>query len=64
MMLEYLKNSPYGIRHGLENFEDLIAHLKHRQELELRIVKEVVGKHAMILKSKEWTREQIADSIL
>lgn len=60
MMLEYLKYSPYGMKHGLESFDDLIAHLKHRQELELRIVKEIVGERAVILKSKKWTREELA----
>ncbi len=61
MMLEYVKNSPYGMKHSLESFEDLIAHLKHRQELELRIIKEVVGEQAMILKSKQWTSEELSD---
>ncbi len=59
MMLEYLKYSPYGMKSGLESFDDLVAHLKHRQELELRIIKEVVGERAMILPSKKWTKEQI-----
>lgn len=59
IMLEYLKKSPYGTKHGLESFEDLIAHLKHRQELELRIVKEVVGERAVVLNSKKWTTDEI-----
>ncbi|MBE5930218.1 MAG: hypothetical protein E7268_04040 [Lachnospiraceae bacterium] len=57
MMLEYLKNSPYGMKHSLENFDDLIAHLKHRQYLELRIIKEVVREHAVILPSKKCSKE-------
>lgn len=59
MMLEYLKNSPYGMRHGLEHFEDLITHLRHRQELELRIIREVVGEKAVILPSKKWNKEML-----
>ena len=59
MMLEYLKRSPYGMKHGLESFDDLITHLKHRQELELRIKKEVVGDSAMVLPSKKWTKEML-----
>lgn len=59
MMLEYLKNSPYGIKHGLGCFEDLIAHLKHRQELELRIIQEIVGERAVVLPSKKWTMDEI-----
>ena len=57
MMLEYLKHSPYGMKHSLESFDDLIAHLKHRQDLELRIIKEVVGESAVVLPSKKWTKE-------
>ena len=59
MMLEYLKNSPYGMKHGLESFDDLIAHLKHRQELELRIINEVVGARAVVLPSKKWTKDML-----
>lgn len=57
MMLEYLKHSPYGMKRGLESFDDLIAHLKHRQDLELRIIKEVVREHAVILPSKKCSKE-------
>ncbi len=59
MMLEYLKHSPYGSKRGMQSFEDLVAHLTHRQELELRIVKEVVGERAVVLKSKKWTKEEL-----
>ncbi len=60
MMLEYLKMSPYGIRHELESFADLIVHLAHRQELELRIIKEILGERAVVLTSKKWTREELS----
>ena len=63
MMIEYLKNSPYGMKHGLESFEDLIAHLKHRQELELRIIKEILGERAVVLKSKQWTTDEIRKNL-
>jgi len=59
MMLEYLKHSPYGMQQGLENFDDLIAHLTHRQELELRIVKEIVGERAVILPAKRYTQDML-----
>lgn len=57
MMMEYLINSPYGKAHGYQGFEDLIAHLKHRQQLELRIVREIVGDRARILPAKESKKE-------
>lgn len=59
MMLEYLKHSPYGMQHGLESFDDLIAHLTHRQELELRIIKEIVGERAVVLPSKHYTQDML-----
>lgn len=53
VMMEYLVNSPYGKAHGYQGFEDLISHLKHRQQVELRIVREIVGDRARILPAKE-----------
>ncbi len=59
MMLEYLVSSPYGKAHGYREFEDLIKHLKHRQHLELAIIKELWGEKAVILPSKEYDMNQI-----
>jgi len=59
LMLEYLKTSPYGKEHGYNNFEDMVAHFKHRQQLEMRIIKEVIGDNAMILPAKKWKLEEI-----
>ena len=53
LMMEYLENSPYGKHHGCGEFEDLISHLQHRQQVELRIVREIVGDRARILPAKE-----------
>lgn len=53
VMMEYLVNSPYGKTHGYREFEDLIEHLRHRQQVELRIVREIVGDKARILPAKE-----------
>ncbi len=63
MMLDYFKMSPYATRRNLEGFDDLIEHLRHRQELELRIIKEVVGEQAIVLKSKGWTKEQVSEIV-
>ncbi len=59
MMLAYLKDSPYGRKHGCSAFEDLISHLRHRQELELNIIEEIIGKNAVILPAKKYDAEQI-----
>lgn len=53
VMMEYLVNSPYGKAHGYKDFDDLIEHLRHRQQVELRIVREIVGERARILSAKE-----------
>ena len=53
IMLDYLVNSPYGKAHGYKGFEDLISHLTHRQQVELRIIREVVGDRATVLQAKE-----------
>ena len=59
LMLKYLICSPYGQKHNYSGFEDMIAHFKHRQELELRIIKEVIRDNAVILPAKEWDIEDV-----
>ncbi len=59
MMLEYLIHSPYGKKQGYRTFEDMITHFKHRQQLEMRIISEVLGDKAIVLPSKSWKTEDI-----
>lgn len=59
LMLQYLIHSPLGEKCGYSTFEDMIAHLKHRQQLELRVIREVIGERAVILTSKEWKIEEV-----
>ena len=59
MMLEYLKCSPYGEKNGCETFEDMIRHFGHRQSLEMRIIREVIGDNAVIVPAKEWDIDEI-----
>lgn len=54
LMMNYLKDSPYGKKHGYEGFDDMVAHFKHRQMLELRVIEEVLGECAVVLSAKEW----------
>ena len=54
LMMNYLKESPYGKKHGYESFEDMVAHFRHRQGLEMRVIKEVLGECATVLPAKEW----------
>lgn len=63
LMLDYIIKSLYGKKHGYSGEKDLINHLKHRQELELSIIKEVLGEHALILPAKEYDLEKIIAKI-
>lgn len=63
LMLKYFTDSPYGKQHGYYKFEDLLDHFKYRQELELRIIREVVGECAMILPAKKWKLDEIINLI-
>lgn len=59
MMLNFLVHSPYGKKHGYSSFEDVIAHFRHRQRLEMRIIDEIIGDRAVVLLAKEWKIEDI-----
>lgn len=63
MMLQYLVTSPYGAKNGCSTFQDLIKHLKHRQQLELAIIREVLGENAVVLTSKEYDVEQVMELV-
>ncbi len=63
MMLEYLANSPYGQKHGYSTEADLIAHFEHRQQVEITIIREVLGEKAVILPSKGYDIEEIVKLI-
>lgn len=54
MMLQYMIHSPYGRKNGCSGFDDLINHFKHRQQLELTIIREIVGEKAVVLPAKEY----------
>ena len=63
LMMNYLKDSPYGKKHGYEGFEDMVAHFRHRQMLEMRVIKEVLGECAIVLPAKEWKLEDIVETL-
>lgn len=54
MMCEYFSSSPYAKKRALNGGEGLMMHLKHRQELELRICREIFSDRAVILKAGEY----------
>ena len=37
----------------------MVTHFKHRQKLEMRVIKEVLGTSAVVLPAKEWNLEDV-----
>ncbi len=54
LMIGYFNESPYAAHYGVSGEDELIRHLKHRQELELRICREVFADRYTVLKSKKY----------
>ena len=63
MMTGFFNDCPYARSRGLEGEEDLIRHFIHRQDLELRICKEVFPDRSIILESKNYTEEDILNRL-
>ena len=55
LMLRYFDESPYAKKYRLSGPDDLLAHFKHRQELELEICRDVFVDHYTLLKSKDYS---------
>lgn len=54
LMMNYFNESPYAIKNGVSGEEELYKHFSHRQELELRICKEIFPDKVTVLKSKAY----------
>ncbi len=55
VMMQYFDNSPYALENKVEGPSALLEHLRHRQELELRICREVFDGNYRVLKSKDYS---------
>ena len=42
LMMNYLKESPYGKVHNYKNMDDMINHFERRRQIEKRIINEVI----------------------
>jgi hypothetical protein len=62
LMMEYFNSCPYAEKHGVSGEEGLLDHLRNRQELELRICREVFPEESVILTSKGYD-EQALDGL-
>ncbi len=54
LMMKYFDNSPYAVERGISGAEALLEHFEHRQELELRICREIFQGRYKIYKSKDY----------
>ncbi len=59
MMMGFFNDCPYAKTHKLKGEEDLIRHFIHRQEMELRICKEIFPDKSVIIESKNYSEKDI-----
>ena len=57
LMLQFIESCPYSKHHNIKGFEGLVEHLRHRRDLELRILHEVFDEQGVIAKSKNYGDE-------
>ena len=57
MLCDYFNASPYALSHGLKGENGILRHLQHRQDLELRICKELFPGQSVILDSKNYDED-------
>ncbi len=55
MMCKFFDESPFAKAHGFAGEKDLMEHFRHRQDLELRLCREVFPGHFTVLKSKKYS---------
>lgn len=60
LVLQFLKESPYGKAHGCEGLEDVVAHFARRRQLEKRIIREVLKGDCLVLEAKGFKDEEIS----
>ena len=59
MMLGFFNDCPYARSRGLKGEEDLIRHFIHRQDLELRLCKEVFQDRRIVIESKNYSEADL-----
>lgn len=63
LVMRYLNESPCGKNFGFKNISDMIAHYKRRMNLELKIVKEIIGEFSIILPAKNYDIEEVINKM-
>ena len=59
LMIGYFDESPYAKSKGISGEEELYKHLAHRQDLELRICRELFADKVKILESKSYSDDEL-----
>lgn len=59
LMMKFFDESPYAKSNGVQGEGELINHFAHRQELELRICKEIFPDRVTVLESKAYTDDEL-----
>lgn len=59
LMMNYLKQSPYGKSHNYENFDDILLHFNRRISIENRISSELLHKRCIDVESKNYQLEDM-----
>lgn len=54
LMMNFLKESPYGKERNYQDFEDVVHHFERRRALEHRIIAGVIGEDVTILTAKNY----------
>ena len=62
-VMKYFNESAYAKAHGLRDFDGFAEHLEHRQQLELRICREIFPERSYILRSKQ-TDDRTLETII
>ena len=60
LMMNYLKESPYGKVHNYKNMDDMINHFERRRQIEKRIINEVIKEDCIVLQSKQYDIETLS----
>ncbi len=63
MMLGFFNDCPYARARGLKGEEDLIRHFFHRQDLELRLCKEVFPDKSIVIESKNYSEADLLNRL-
>ncbi len=59
MMVRYLEESPFGKAYELTGLEGLLRYLENRKALEHRVIEEVFGENAVVVKAKGYEWEEV-----